>query len=258
MAAGVKPYLEVAIRLAILLVLFAFVIRGLLMLHGAASRPAPEPSTAEAMAADEASPAAQAVGGKVGWWPTRHGRFSVRVAPGPQTVLVLDLDETLVHSRMDVLVHADADAGAGKPHPADGGMVVTVRPHAVEFLRRVASMFDRLVVFTAGTRPYAEPIIDALEASSGVRIAQRLYRDDCTPIIRPAEGVLVGYAKDLRRVWPDMSRVLLLDNTPSAYSLQPRCGVPIESFFGDPADRALLDVLPVLASRRLAMVHRDM
>jgi len=250
MAAGVKPYLEVATRLAILLVLFAFVIRGLLMLHGAASRPAPEPSTAEAMAADEASPAAQAVGGKVGWRPTRYGRFTVRVAPGPQTVLVLDLDETLVHSRTDMLMHTDA----GTPHPADGAMVVTVRPHAVEFLRRVASMFDRLVVFTAGTRPYAEPIIDALEASSGVRIAQRLYRDDCTPIIRPAEGVLVGYAKDLRRVWPDLSRVLLLDNTPSAYSLQPRCGVPIESFFGDPADRALLDVLPVLASRRLAMV----
>ena len=41
--------------------------------------------------------------------------------------------------------------------------------------------------------------------------------------------------------------------TRSTGSLQPACGVPIESFYGDPSDDALLDALPALAERRLDM-----
>ncbi len=172
------------------------------------------------------------------------GRFRVQVNPGSHTVLVLDLDETLVHSRFSTASGSES-------------IEVSVRPHVREFLVRASSMFDELAVFTAGTRPYAEPIVDDLEAASGVRIRQRFYRDSCTPLLGApgpdGQPAVAGYAKDLRLVWPDLGRVLLLDNTPAAYSLQPSCGVPIASYYGDPADDALLEALSVLALRRLEM-----
>jgi hypothetical protein len=148
-----------------------------------------------------------------------------------RSVLALDLDETLVHSRGDL-------------------SSALLRPHAREFLRAAAGLFDELAVFTAGTRPYAEPIVDRLAAEAGVRIARRLYRDSCTPVIAAERGEL-GYAKDLRLLGHPGADVTLLDNTPGAYALQPHRGVPIASFYDDPDDRALLDVLPALAARAL-------
>jgi TFIIF-interacting CTD phosphatase-like protein len=40
--------------------------------------------------------------------------------------------------------------------------------------------------------------------------------------------------------------VWILDNTPSAYALQPDRGIPIPSFEGDPNDRELSKVAPLL------------
>jgi RNA polymerase II subunit A small phosphatase-like protein len=134
-----------------------------------------------------------------------------------RTLLVLDLDETLVFAR------------AGP---------VVLRPHVHEFLDAVSAEFDEVAVFTAGTREYAEPIIDAL----GI-VGRRLYRDACTPVAGGA------YAKDLRRLVSerDLARTLLVDNMPVSYSLQPWCGVPIVGFDGtDSDDRALMDVLAQL------------
>ena len=168
----------------------------------------------------------------------RHvrGRFTVSWEPPQQRVaLALDLDETLVHS---------------------DGWGTLVRPGADAFLRAVSGMFDELALFTAGTEPYARPIVDRLEASSGVRIAHRLYRDSCTPVVNSA-GDLVGYAKDLTKVsnMTGCATVLLLDNTPMAYSLQPESGVPISSFYDDMSDTALAAVLPEL-QRRLEGLRR--
>ena len=167
-----------------------------------------------------------------------RGRFTVSLEPPPppsrRTALALDLDETLVHtSELGTLVRPGADA----------------------FLQAVSGMFDELVIFTAGTAAYARPIVDRLEASSGVRISHRLYRDSCTPVLDSA-GLFVGYAKDLDKVsaLTGCTSVLLLDNTPLAYSLQPSSGVPIASFFDDMSDTALADVLPRL---RMERVHTN-
>ena len=135
------------------------------------------------------------------------------------TVLVLDLDETLVHAL-----------------PPDYTVVVE-RPHVREFLAAVAASFAEVVVFTAGTREYASPIIDRLDPG-GDLIARRFYRDACTPM---EDGTL---AKDMRLVDADVSRVRIVDNTPAAYALQPQCGIAIPSFMGDDADDdALLQLL---------------
>jgi hypothetical protein len=129
--------------------------------------------------------------------------------------LVLDLDETLVHSVPQ----------------GDGEFEVLVRPGADAFLAAMAAKFD-LVVFTASTQPYADPILDSF--ASLPRSAPRYYRDACT--WAPELGLFV---KDLRILGLPLDRVRILDNTPQAYSMQPQCGVPIVSWTGDPHDREL-------------------
>ena len=145
------------------------------------------------------------------------------------TVLVLDLDETLVHSL-----------------PPDYSVVVE-RPHVHRFLEAVAAAFDEVVVFTAGTRDYASPILDRLDPHDRI-FGRRLYRDSCSLLDGGGDGsgdVLL--VKDLRILGVPLERVRILDNTPSAYAMQPQCGVPIRSFMGDDsADRALLDALATL------------
>lgn len=167
------------------------------------------------------------------------GRFAVSWLPPPnrKSALAIDLDETLVHTS------------------ASGTLV---RPGTDTFLRAVSGMFDDLVIFTAGTASYANPIIDCLEASSGVRIAHRLFRDSCTPVLDSSTGHLVGYTKDLGKVsaMTGCGNVLLLDNTPLAYSMQPASGIPIPSFFDDLSDNALADVLPILRARALVL-HKN-
>ncbi|GAX85730.1 hypothetical protein CEUSTIGMA_g13145.t1 [Chlamydomonas eustigma] len=141
--------------------------------------------------------------------------------PARGWTLALDLDETLVHT-------------------LPGGQTL-VRPYAIKFLDRVQSLgFDEVVLFTAGTLPYASPIADALEATVNAafswratfpfRFNRRLYRDACT-FLTPSFVV-----KDLERVRRNAtSRVILVDNTPSAYGLQPKSGLhPVVSNVGAP------------------------
>lgn len=144
-------------------------------------------------------------------------------------VLVLDLDETLVHSL-----------------PPDYSKVLW-RPQVLEFLQTVRGMYDEVVVFTAGTRDYASPVLDGLDPRGSV-FGRRFYRDSCSILTDHETGDKL-FVKDLRilgeRDAP--SNVRIVDNTPSAYALQPECGVPVRSFLGDPADKALMqEVLPVL------------
>ena len=66
-----------------------------------------------------------------------------------------------------------------------------------------------LVVFTASVQEYADPVIDWLE-SERKYFSQRLYRQHCT--FRHG-----AFIKDLSSVEPDLSKVMILDNSPLSY-----------------------------------------
>lgn len=116
------------------------------------------------------------------------------------------------------------------------------RPFVDFFLRKVSSWYT-LVIFTASMPEYADPVIDWLDAGRGM-FSRRLFRESCTQL---PNG---GYTKDLSLIDPDLSRVCLIDNSPSSYSLNSANGIPIEGWISDPGDEALLDLLPVLDSLR--------
>ncbi|GAA5878006.1 hypothetical protein JCM3774_005977 [Rhodotorula dairenensis] len=173
----------------------------------------------------------------------------------PKT-LVLDLDETLIHStsRAIGLVGVGGKRGAPKGLKTrvvevvlDGrSTVYTVykRPWVDFFLRKVSSWYT-VVIFTASLPEYADPVIDWLDGGDGRggMIGARLFRSDCVA----RNG---SYMKDLSVVEPDLSRVCLVDNSPASYAINQANGIPIEGWINDPNDECLLDLLPMLDSLR--------
>lgn len=66
-----------------------------------------------------------------------------------------------------------------------------------------------LVVFTASVQEYADPVIDWLESERKF-FSARYYRQHCT--FRHG-----AFIKDLSSVEPDLSKVMILDNSPLSY-----------------------------------------
>lgn len=178
-------------------------------------------------------------------------------------LLVLDLDETLIHSTSRMGVSAGYSAvtsvGGDTSRLSTSGLKVRVvevvldgrsvvyhvykRPWVDFFLRKVSAWYT-VVIFTASMREYADPVIDWLDADGrGGMIATRLFRESCTYV----NG---SYVKDLRIVDPDLARVCLVDNSPISYAKDQANGIPIEGWINDPNDEALLDLLPMLDSLR--------
>ncbi|XP_033110294.1 CTD nuclear envelope phosphatase 1A-like [Anneissia japonica] len=164
--------------------------------------------------------------------------------------LVLDLDETLIHSYHDGLIRPNS-----KPTiPPDFVLKVTIdahpvrffvykRPHVDFFLDVVSQWYD-LVVFTASMEIYGSAVADKLDKGRGV-FKRRYYRQHCTLDCG-------SYTKDLSAVSDDLSKVFIVDNSPGAYKLFPENAIPVLSWFSDPSDVGLLNLLPMLDALRFA------
>ncbi|KAI2790496.1 Nuclear envelope morphology protein 1 [Penicillium oxalicum] len=173
----------------------------------------------------------------------------------PQKTLVLDLDETLIHSlakggRMSsghmvevklsmpvstALTPGGPQTTLGPQHPIL--YYVHKRPHCDDFLRKISRWY-KLVVFTASVQEYADPVIDWLEQERKYFQA-RYYRQHCT--FRNG-----AYIKDLSSVEPDLSKVMILDNSPMSYLFHEDNAIPIEGWINDPTDNGLLHLVPML------------
>ncbi|KAG6407234.1 hypothetical protein SASPL_130220 [Salvia splendens] len=155
-----------------------------------------------------------------------------------QITLVLDLDETLVHSTLEHCDDPDFTFSVFfnmKEHT----VYVRERPHLHTFLRRVADMFE-IIVFTASQSIYASQLLDILDPE-GTIISKRAYRESCIF----TEG---SYTKDLTVLGVDLAKVAIIDNSPQVFRLQVNNGIPIKSWFDDPSDCALISMLPFLES----------
>ena len=144
--------------------------------------------------------------------------------PSKNYTLVLDLDETLIHFKSN-------------PNDDNSG-ILQFRPFLSEFLIGVSKYYE-LIVFTAATEDYANPIIDAIE-KKGIKFEYRLYRIHTVVINN-------DFVKDLSRLGRDLSRIIIVDNMEQNYKLQPENGITIRPFWGkDANDMALVDLLGLL------------
>lgn len=148
--------------------------------------------------------------------------------------LVLDLDETLVHSQFNQIKSPDYTI----PVDIEGNVCnifVSKRPGVDNFLKTMSQHFE-LVIFTASLSKYADPLMNLMDPNG--YCTMRLFREHCTYI----NGV---FTKDMSKIGRDMKDAIILDNSPSAYMLQPECAMPIISWYDDPKDRQLFDLIPL-------------
>ncbi|KAE8220429.1 hypothetical protein CF319_g6045 [Tilletia indica] len=149
--------------------------------------------------------------------------------------LVLDLDETLVHSSFKMIHNADFIVPVeieGHSH----SVYVIKRPGVDEFMRRMGELYE-VVVFTASLSKYADPVLDMLDIHRVVR--HRLFRESCFN----HKG---NYVKDLSQLGRPIGETLILDNSPASYIFHPNNAVPISSWFNDPHDTELVDLCEFL------------
>jgi CTD small phosphatase-like protein 2 len=148
-------------------------------------------------------------------------------------VVVLDIDETLVHSQVVQRVN---EQDAFNPevfylHCKDGVIIrVLQRPLLRDFLVAASQSFE-LIAFTAGAEEYASGLLDRIDPT-GAFFTHRLYRQHCT-----IHGTSI--LKDLNILNRNLARTVLVDNSSRNFLLQLDNGVPISSFFDDARDTAL-------------------
>ena len=137
--------------------------------------------------------------------------------------LVLDLDETLISFHRD-------ENGIG---------IIKPRPYLFQFLKEMSKIYE-LIIFTAATKEYADPILDLIDKNK-IFFDKRLYRQHT--IIK--DNFVV---KDLSKLGRDLSKIIILDNLPQNYELQKENGIFIRNFYGDDNDDALKELIPILTN----------
>lgn len=153
--------------------------------------------------------------------------------PSQKKVLVLDMDETLIHtsdvcfSQTLEYITVEVDGLVGYAYK---------RPHVDYFLEKVVRDFD-VYIFTAGSQAYAQQILDKL--CPFIPESHRFYRDSCT--------VVSGRCfKDLRLIHNNFAEIVLVDDSADASAFYPRNTVSIPAWNGNISDSQLLTVYNIL------------
>lgn len=146
----------------------------------------------------------------------------------PVPVLVLDLEDTLVHSEWS------------RKH----GWRHAKRPGVDEFLETLCQYYE-IVIFSQNYG--AEEIVQKLDPK---QCALHVLSRDATRYLNGA------HVKDLSNLNRNLKQVVILDDDPAAYQLQPENAIPIRPFTNgrDRDDHELKDLIPflkALASERV-------
>lgn len=135
--------------------------------------------------------------------------------------LVLDLEDTLIHTEWTV----------------QHGYRIIKRPGMDYFLKYCASNLFEVVVFCDSEIMDLITYLELLDPEHF--ITHRLFKGH--------KRTVNGHSlKDLSLLNRDLKKVIIIDDKPANYQLQPNNGVQIKPFTGDLEDKALYELIPFL------------
>jgi len=166
-----------------------------------------------------------------------------------QLIIVLDVDETLLHAKTDIVggrhrpsggEDAEADfvqlvplsTSNGRATASSLSITCFLRPGVRQFLQD-ASQLGSLAIFSAGSAQYVDALLDRIDPGTTlIPRSHRFYRDSCKSdggkdlscVVRR----LVGMSVDLDRA---LARTVLIDDLPAALQCQPDNGILVAPFF---------------------------
>ncbi|KII63201.1 CTD small phosphatase-like protein [Thelohanellus kitauei] len=148
--------------------------------------------------------------------------FLPKNVQGSKQCLVVDLDETLIHSALlKPLPYSKPDYEFTLEIKDEAKRIyLYCRPFLQEFLAYIKTRYE-CVIFTAGIEIYADVVLDYIDPDRV--FTHRLYRSSCS--MSP-----FGLVKDLRLLGRKLDRVVIIDNTPMSYILQAENAIPIKSW----------------------------
>ena len=151
--------------------------------------------------------------------------------------LVLDLDETLVHSSTE------------KPFPKKKNIIlnlkiknkdykiyVILRPYLEFFLKEMSTYYN-LYIFTASISQYSTALLNLLDKKR--LIIKAFNREHC-------QNKFGLYFKNLSIFNVDYKNIIIIDNNPVSYALNKSNGIPIQTWIDDPNDKELIKLIPLL------------
>lgn len=164
--------------------------------------------------------------------------------------LLLDLDETLIHSDLNGSINAyDVQLLLKLDGSNECRLRVRFRPFLDEFLNYASRNFN-VVVFTAGLKEYADLILNCLDPLKNY-INLRIYRESCLEF----ENLFI---KDLAILGLDVRELIMIDNCIFSFSLNLKNGVLIPSYYNDTDDKELLNLIEYLEKIRFVEDVREL
>ena len=155
-------------------------------------------------------------------------------------VLILDMDETMIHC-VDDIESQEPDVILEIDFPGEETVCagINIRPYLQEMLEE-ANKTMQVIVFTASHQTYADAILDYIDPERTL-ISYRMYRQHC---VQTPEGL---YVKDLRVIRNrELKDVVLVDNSVYSFAYQIDNGIPIISYYDDPRDEELVHLIGYL------------
>ena len=160
--------------------------------------------------------------------------YFIKTKPQKKLSLVLDLDETLMS-----FIYINNYQKEG---------ILRLRPFIYNFLNLVKEYYE-IIIFTAATQIYADPILDIIENNRGKYFNYRLYRNHCSIVNN-------NIVKDISLIGRNITKIIIVDNMQQNFILQKDNGILISSFWGDDNnDKSLLHLGRILVTIATDMIE---